>query len=225
MIVAGTKLGRHEIRSKIGAGLMGEVYLARDTKLDQRKRNPMKRNISAVSAITLIVLAFLCLPQAHKAKARLIASPAAKSKTGMAEKIIGTWRLISIEDHRTNRPENEFNPTGYIMYDSTGHMAVQITRHSDRAKFASEDIANVTTQEKAAAFSSYAAYYGTYTVNEAERTITHHVEGSWTPNDVGKDFVRYFRRSGNRITLMPTETNAKLGTSTPLRSLTWERVK
>src|SRR2546422_6698860 len=31
----GTQLGRYEIRSKIGAGGMGEVYLAQDTKLDR----------------------------------------------------------------------------------------------------------------------------------------------------------------------------------------------
>src|SRR6266511_6461991 len=32
----GTKLGRYEIRSKIGAGGMGEFYLAQDTKLDRK---------------------------------------------------------------------------------------------------------------------------------------------------------------------------------------------
>ena len=35
-ISPGTRLGRYEIRSKIGAGGMGEVYLAKDTKLDRR---------------------------------------------------------------------------------------------------------------------------------------------------------------------------------------------
>ncbi len=31
----GTKLGRYEIRSKIGAGGMGEVYLAQDARLER----------------------------------------------------------------------------------------------------------------------------------------------------------------------------------------------
>src|SRR5712692_11059678 len=35
-LAAGTRLGRYEIRSKIGVGGMGEVYLAQDTKLDRK---------------------------------------------------------------------------------------------------------------------------------------------------------------------------------------------
>jgi hypothetical protein len=187
----------------------------------------MKKHSLVMSVITLVFVSSLCLAQAEKKgnhAPRPCTSGGVTAKNSSAEKIIGTWKLISIEDTRPNRPENEYNPTGYIMYDSTGHMAVQITRRSDRAKFASEDITKVTTDEKAAAFSSYAAYYGTYSINEAAGTITHHVEGSWTPNDVGKNFVRYFKLSGNRVTLMPVETNPQPGTRPPMRSLTWERV-
>src|SRR5215813_4023617 len=33
---SGTRLGRYEVRAKIGEGGMGEVYLAQDTKLDRK---------------------------------------------------------------------------------------------------------------------------------------------------------------------------------------------
>src|SRR5882724_2253808 len=36
MLTAGTKLGRYEIRSRIGAGGMGEVYLAEDEQLHRK---------------------------------------------------------------------------------------------------------------------------------------------------------------------------------------------
>ena len=34
-LAAGTKLGRYEIRSQLGTGGMGEVYLVQDTQLDR----------------------------------------------------------------------------------------------------------------------------------------------------------------------------------------------
>src|SRR5205807_1549258 len=48
-LIAGTKLGRYEIRSKIGEGGMGEVYLARDTKLNRQVALKMLRPDIGVS--------------------------------------------------------------------------------------------------------------------------------------------------------------------------------
>src|SRR5258708_18604251 len=36
MLDTGTRLGRYQIRSKIGEGGMGEIYLAQDTELDRK---------------------------------------------------------------------------------------------------------------------------------------------------------------------------------------------
>ncbi len=48
------------------------------------------------------------------------------------------------------------------------------------------------------------SYYGTYTVDEAAQTVTHHVEGSSNVRMVGTDQVRSFVFEGNdRIVLSP----------------------
>jgi len=151
----------------------------------------------------------------------------AKQKSAIVEKLIGTWRLVSIEDRRPNVSYPALNPIGYIVYDSTGHMSVQIVRRNDRARFASDDPAKATLQERADAFNTYLAYFGTYVVSESEGTVTHHVEGSLAPNQTDRDEVRYFEFSGERVILIPTQMiEGKLAPKTSLlRRLIWERVK
>ena len=49
--------------------------------------------------------------------------------------------------------------------------------------------------ERAAAFGTYIAYFGAYTIDVDKRTVTHHVEGAMNPNMVGSDleFVAWLR--------------------------------
>jgi hypothetical protein len=47
----------------------------------------------------------------------------------------------------------------------------------------------------------YDAYFGRYSVDDRAGTITHRVEGSLFPEDLGKDFVRPFTLDGDTLTL------------------------
>lgn len=164
------------------------------------------------SLIVIIVLATFTLCSAQSDK----------------DRIIGTWRLISIEDTSPNPAFPDLNPKGYIAYDSTGHMAMQMIRRSDIPKFKSNDLAKATCEEMKAAFIGYGAYYGTYEVNEKDGIIIHMVEGNLFPNNVGAENIRYYELSGDRITLIVTG-RGKDGKIAPKanskRRLIWERVK
>jgi len=142
------------------------------------------------------------------------------------DRLVGTWRLISIDDPRPDVEIPDINPTGYIMYDATGHMAVQIIRRSDRPKFASDHPAKGTPEEIRAAFLGYRAYYGAYEVNEKENIVIHHLEGNLFPNRAGVDNIRYYEFSGDRLTLLVArvEDGKILPKSPSVRRLIWQRV-
>jgi hypothetical protein len=179
-----------------------------------------------VSVPGLLILASICLAQAGKEKQETKGPTAktqtAKAKSAIANEFVGTWKLVAFEGQLVPRRDR----IGFIMYDTTGHMAVQIMP-LDRPKFASGNRLQGTQDEIKAAFSGYAAYFGPYEVNEAEGVVIHHLEGSIFPNEVGRDNIRYYEFSGDRLTLIPT--NMVDGKLTPKSSatvrLTWERVK
>ena len=78
-----------------------------------------------------------------------------------------------------------------------------------------------TPDEAKAAITGYTAYFGTYTINEAEGTVTHRVQASLFPEDLGKDFVRLFTLEGDTLTLSFTSPSA--GGSKITRTLTFRR--
>ena len=133
-----------------------------------------------------------------------------------AKPFIGMWRLVSIVDMKGEKIRGE-HPTGFIVYDASGNMSVQIMPGTPRPKYAG---AQPTPDEAKAALNGYVAYFGTYTVDKKSRTVTHNLKGSINPGDVGVDRVRAYEMGpGDRVTLttMPlTETSWRL---------IWERVK
>ncbi len=54
-----------------------------------------------------------------------------------------------------------------------------------------------------AAVGGYAAYFGTFAVNDAASTLTHQIFGALQPRFSATDQVQRFTMSGNRLTLGP----------------------
>ena len=121
------------------------------------------------------------------------------------ELVWGAWKLISIEilsfTGEVLGPDGWWgsNPTGLIIYDKSGYMSVQFMRDPKEIGGAQR----------------YYAYFGTYDVNEKEGVIVHHIKGSLMMTEMGTDYSRRFKISGNRIML----------TTERFKRLTFERVE
>jgi len=150
---------------------------------------------------------------------------AAQSHDDPAKRLVGAWRLVSVEG---TSPVFKFvfdHPHGIIVYDASGRMATQAANLGDRKPFAKRPAAG-TLEEKAAAFDSYGAYY--YTVDAEAGTVTHHIEDGLNPALRGRDNVRWFEFQGNdRVVLIPMEDGkgGAIARKDARFKLTWERIK
>ena len=90
--------------------------------------------------------------------------------------------IDGIDGEGINHPLYGPNPEGIAIYSANGYVAVEIMRSIDRPRFASGNRDKGTSAENAATVQGTLAYYGTYTVDEAGKTLTEHVEGSTFPN-------------------------------------------
>ena len=135
----------------------------------------------------------------------------------------GTWRLVSAE-YRSDNGEIFYllgrDAAGQLMYDGRGYMSAQLL-DVDRPSFASDDWLGGTPEEIKAAFEGHRAYFGTYDVDEDQRTVTHHVVGSSFPNWIGRDNVRHYAFAGNRLTLRTSPM--LMGGRKVAGALVWER--
>lgn len=156
----------------------------------------MIRN-TILSRVAMVALALLPILPAQAE------TPAARSTT-LADQLVGTWKVVAVEDRKDpGDPHSAWthpygpNPTGYIVYDATGHVSVHVMRTPPAPRFRSDE--QPTRDELMAVREGYAGYFGTYTVDEGGGTVTHHVEGGSLPEYTGTDQVRPIRIDGNRL--------------------------
>jgi hypothetical protein len=150
------------------------------------------------------------------------AEQAAAAASTPIDRFVGTWSLVSIEQRNAKgevvspaRGGTSATPTGYIIYDRAGYMAVSIMPPGRKRNAGPQ----VSDEEAKAAIEGYTAYFGTFTINAADQFVTHNLQGSLNPGMAATPQKRFFELSGNRLTLKPPP--AANGNHT---RLTWERL-
>jgi Lipocalin-like domain len=134
-----------------------------------------------------------------------------KPNSGIAQKFFGAWRYVGTMLDGKPRPGRGANPQGIIVYDPSGHMAVHVA--PDRPKPRAGD--EPTPEEAREALKDCVAYFGTYSIDERGRTVTHHRHASIQPGDAG-DVVRGYEFVGDRLILRLVGTT---------QEVIWERIR
>jgi hypothetical protein len=122
------------------------------------------------------------LIQAQSARNQVAGHDSAK------EKLIGAWHLAHIEaPGQDGKPADIPQPKGMLIYTRDGHMSVQLMYPKSAHPQSNEYVRD-----------GYEASFGSYDVDEARHTLTHHVQGSITRDLlVGKDLPRAYEFTGD----------------------------
>jgi len=135
-----------------------------------------------------------------------------KATLSVSGSLIGTWRAVHYQTwDAQGRISTPFGDpvSGYAVFDPTGHAFIQMMRTPPVPPFASANAP--TSEEIRTAYSAFAAYYGTYRIDDAARIVTIRVEGSNMPSYTGSDQVRPFHIEGDTLRLgIPSEYQATL---------------
>lgn len=115
--------------------------------------------------------------------------------TSLKDRLVGHWQLVSVSINTTQ--SYGANPKGSMFLDAGGHYSVIVITGGNARSV---------------------SYFGTYTVNDADSSMTMHVDASSFANAAGRDEKRYITFSGDELIVTNQKSAGPIG---PLK-LTWK---
>ena len=119
-------------------------------------------------------------------------APDAQPAKGLKEQIVGTWNFevaeVAAPDGKKSFPFGE-TPKGILIFTADGRFA-QIHVAGDVPKIASNNRLTGSPEEYAEIMRRSLSVFGTYTVDEAGRTVTYNIVSSSFPNWQGEAQTR-----------------------------------
>jgi hypothetical protein len=122
----------------------------------------------------------------------VIGLPAIATAQDLQNQLIGTWDFVVAQvkapDGKISFPFGE-SPKGMLVFTPDGRF-MQIHVASDVPKIASNNRLTGTPEEYAQIMRRSLSVFGTYTIDEAKRTVTYHVVSASFPNWQGESQTR-----------------------------------
>ena len=154
----------------------------------------------------------------------------ANAKTSGAtvrKKFIGVWKLISGEskDEVTGKVRYPWGtkPVGRLAYDDVGRVFAQLMNPGRRSiggmanRGAAAAIETASAEDMREMLTGFNAYFGTFDVDEPNRTVIHHLQSALIPSWVGTDQRRRYEFSGSdQLIMLNTASQASY-------RLVWQR--
>jgi hypothetical protein len=142
------------------------------------------------------------------------------------ETLEGRWRLLAAEDVRSDGSVVRYpwgpHPVGSIVAER-GACYLQIMS-SETPSF-DQDAGSIADRMKDALLSTYIAYTGPCTIDDASGTVTLRVAAAWRPDYVGTEQKRFFRFENGKLLFGPAPNSIVVGGERLTRRLTLERVR
>jgi hypothetical protein len=108
----------------------------------------------------------------------LLAAPGIAQTASIKDRLVGNWQLVSVTIN-DNQPYGK-NPTGTLFVDADGRFSVIVI---------------------SAGTASNMAYFGTYLVDDADSTVTLHIDGGINANATGRTYKRAVAINGGQLTV------------------------
>lgn len=104
-----------------------------------------------------------------------VAAALAQGST-LKDQLVGQWQLASIAIN--NAAPYGDNPTGSMLLDASGHYSIIVVSNGGARNI---------------------SYYGTYTVDETNKSVTMHIAGGTRANADGRDQTRQVTIDGDQL--------------------------
>lgn len=133
--------------------------------------------------------------------------------------LIGTWHLSADDyfDSTGSLLKRDTITTGILTYSADGWMAVQIHYSAEQPRLVEPFADSALSPDDARrVIGAYEAYFGRYSVDWRDSSVSHQVQGSLRPYYIGHDRRRLFRIIEGQLLLRPADPTERW-------QITWQR--